>query len=342
MIKIGIICPSEIAYRRFMPALGKCEEIEYVGVAYATVEEWFGNNEVSDNKAEQVIRTENEKASKFRGDFGGKIYEGYDNMLTSGEINAVYIPLPPALHYKWAKRALELGLHVFVEKPSTTSLEDTLELVKIAKCNNLALHENYMFAFHSQLEEIGDVIDRGDIGEARLYRIDFGFPKRPQGDFRYIKSLGGGALLDCGGYTLKYANMLLGGNSHIVQADVNYTNEYDVEIFGTGTVKNEKGNVVQIAFGMDNDYRCSLNVWGSKGTLVSNRILTAPAGFEPTYSIFRNGEMTEYKMESDDTFYKSINRFVECVNDVSVREANYEELIKQEKLVDEFIRLAEM
>ena len=42
MIRIGIICPSNIAYRRFMPALKKRDGFEYVGVAYANSEEWFG------------------------------------------------------------------------------------------------------------------------------------------------------------------------------------------------------------------------------------------------------------------------------------------------------------
>ena len=43
MIRIGIICPSEIAFRRFMPAIQKETRMQYVGVAYATAEEWFGN-----------------------------------------------------------------------------------------------------------------------------------------------------------------------------------------------------------------------------------------------------------------------------------------------------------
>lgn len=343
MIRIGIICPSEIAFRRFMPALMQNKELEYVGVAYATKEEWFGKNSVDDEeKAQMIIKSEREKASRFQECYGGKVFFGYESMLVSKEIDAVYIPLPPALHYKWAKLALECGLHVFVEKPSTTSLKDTTALVEMAKERKLALHENYMFAFHSQLEAISRVVKSGEIGKPWLYRIDFGFPKRPAGDFRYVKKLGGGALLDCGGYTLKYANMLLGGNAKVISANVNYSDEYDVEIFGAGTVCNEEGTLVQLAFGMDNDYRCDINIWGSTGTLKSNRILTAPAGFEPSYSISKNGVSEEIKMEADDTFLKSMNRFVACVKDEDTRMNNYEEIAWQEKLVDEFVRLAQM
>ena len=42
-MRIGIICPSEIAFRRFMPALQQCKVLEYGGIAYASSEEWFGN-----------------------------------------------------------------------------------------------------------------------------------------------------------------------------------------------------------------------------------------------------------------------------------------------------------
>ena len=44
MIKIGIICPSEIAFRRFLPALQKAnDEIQFAGIAIASPEEWFGD-----------------------------------------------------------------------------------------------------------------------------------------------------------------------------------------------------------------------------------------------------------------------------------------------------------
>lgn len=342
MIRIGIICPSEIAFRRFMPALKQTTEIEYVGVAYATPEEWFGENllNTSIEQVEQVITSEKEKADRFTSTYGGKVFDGYQSMLDSKELDAVYIPLPPALHFRWAKRALENDLHVFVEKPSTTSYEDTDELIKLAGTKKLALHENYMFAFHTQLEEVSNVVKSGELGDVRLYRIDFGFPKRAKGDFRYIKKLGGGALLDCGGYTLKYANMLLGGDARLVSANAVFTDEYDVEIFGAATMCNDSGDIVQIAFGMDNDYRCNIDIWGSQATLVSKRILTAPAGFEPTYVISKNGNLSESKMKEDDAFFKSIQYFINCIKDANARINNYDELLKQEKLVKNFMDLA--
>ena len=42
-VRIGIICPSEIAFRRFLPAIQKCDCAEYIGVAHADEKEWFGD-----------------------------------------------------------------------------------------------------------------------------------------------------------------------------------------------------------------------------------------------------------------------------------------------------------
>ena len=284
MIRIGIICPSEIAFRRFMPALQKAsDKIQFAGIAYSSPEEWFGDtSKVSQEAINEQQERESSKAKSFIDAYGGKKYKGYRTLIKSEDIDAIYLPLPPALHYKWAKMALENDKHVFVEKPSTTCLADTDELIRIAREKGLALHENYMFVFHNQLKAIDDVVASGEIGDVRLYRISFGFPRRTQNDFRYNKALGGGALLDAGGYTMKYANYLLGDTARVVTAQTNFISGFEVEMYGSATMVNDEGVTAQLAFGMDNDYKCEIEIWGSKGTINSNRILTAPADFVPS------------------------------------------------------------
>lgn len=338
MVRIGIICPSEIAFRRFMPALKKAEgEIEFAGIGFASPEEWFGdvNSVTAEAIAEQQER-ERSKAQTFIDAYGGKVYDGYQKLIESSDVDAIYLPLPPALHFKWAKMALENGKHVFVEKPSTTCLADTDELIRIAKENKLALHENYMFVYHNQLKALNDVVKSGEIGDVRLYRISFGFPLRQKNDFRYNKALGGGALLDAGGYTMKYANYLLGDNARVVTAQVNYIEGFEVEMFGSCTMVNDAGLTAQLAFGMDNDYKCEIEIWGSKGTITSNRILTAPEGFVPTYTIKKNQDLETRELPADDAFLKSIERFITCVNDSKTRDYNFCRIHIQEELVDQF------
>ena len=342
MIHIGIICPSEIAFRRFLPSLMKAkDEFQFTGVAIASPEEWFGDlAHVSAEDIQQQQEGEKAKAIPFVEQYGGKIFESYQDIIQSADVDAMYIPLPPTLHFRWAKLSLMNNKHVFVEKPSTVRLKDTDELISLASGRHLALHENYMFVYHSQLEEIQDVVKSGKLGDVRLYRISFGFPLRQLSDFRYNKALGGGALLDAGGYCMKYAGCLLGETAKVVAAQANYIEGFEVDMFGSATMSNDEGTVVQMAFGMDNDYQCKIEIWGSKGTLCSDRILTAPAGFVPTYTIKHNQDVETKEMAADDAFLKSIMRFKACVENEEARADNYLKLHQQETLVEEFKKLA--
>lgn len=326
MIKIGVLCPSEIALRRFMPALMKCEGLEFAGISSASAEEWFGE------PTDELVEMEKNKAKKFTDSYGGRLFESYNELLSSPDVDAVYIPLPPALHFKWAKKALENGRHVFLEKPFTTAFADTEELLKIAKEKNLAVHENYMFLYHSQLDWIKDKLS--EIGEIRLIRIDFGFPFRGANDFRYNKELGGGALLDCGGYTIKLAGLFLGETAKVTASQLNTKSGFDVDIYGSATLTNSDGLTAQIAFGMDNSYKCSLEIWGSEGTIYTNRILTAPDGFEPVVTVKKGNEEQQFTLSADDTFAKSIEFFRQCVDNKSVRAKHYKAICTQSKLMD--------
>lgn len=343
-IKIAVLCPSEIAFRRFMPALEKFEGFEYAGIAVATAEERVcvlgaQSERVSDCEP-NAIAEQKEFAQRFQDSFGGDIFKSFEALLTSDDIQAVYIPLPPALHYFWAKKAIEQGKHVLLEKPFTSAYDTTIDLLDCALEFNVAVHENYMFSFHSQIQFLLDCLDSGRLGKIRDIRIDFGFPFRGSNDFRYSKALGGGALLDCGGYTLKLASMLLGPTARIQSAHLNYEVEFEVDVFGGACLENDEGLSAQLSFGMDNDYRCSVDVWGSKASLRSGRILTAPVDFEPTMTISDNGEETVVKLPSDDSFLKSIEHFADCIKDHSTRRTNMDGIRTQARLVQDVLEAA--
>lgn len=326
-IRIGVICPSEIAYRRFMPALKKCAGIEFAGISTANASEWNGV------LTDELKNSETEKAGKFINEYGGKLYSSYGELLSSPDIDAVYLPLPPALHYRWGRAALENGKHLFMEKPFTTSLADTKVLIAIAREKNLAIHENYMFAFHSQIEWIKNRIAEGAVGDIRLIRIDFGFPFRGANDFRYNKTLGGGALLDCGGYTLKLAGMFLGETARVTTSKLNSKEGFEVDIYGNATLVNDDGLTAQVSFGMDNSYRCSLDIWGSTGSIFTNRILTAPDGFEPTVIIKQGNDEQSFTLSADDTFKKSIEMFLKCINNNDIRNSEFDSVVLQSGMV---------
>jgi len=310
-MKIGILGASDIALRRFLPALKKYGDFSYAGVASRTPE----------------------KAAPFQEAFGGKIYPSYETLLGDSEIGAVYVPLPPALHFEWGKRVLETGKHLLMEKPFTTSLEETEILLKLAEKQGLAVHENYMFFYHSQLQKVRDLIADGTLGKLRLIRAAFGFPKRSGDDFRYKKALGGGALLDCGGYPVRLVLELLGESVRVTQAKLVQPAEYEVDLYGSAVLENDGGLCAQISFGMDNAYQCQLEVWGSRATLIASRIFTAGADFQPELILrFSTGE-ERLTLSEDDQFLHSIEDFFAAVSDNRLSYKRYDQIRRQAELM---------
>ena len=96
-VNIGILGPSEIAMRRFLPAIASNERFSFIGVAIADSEEWaFAADET-------VSEREKAKAENIKKVMAAKFLTATKTDRID-EINAVYIPLPPSLHYMGKSR----------------------------------------------------------------------------------------------------------------------------------------------------------------------------------------------------------------------------------------------
>ena len=312
MFKIGILGAADIAFNRFLPALEKVQGVQCAGVASNSPD----------------------KLRRFVDKYNIHVYESYDEVIHDENVDCIYVPLPPVFHYEWAKKALLAGKHVFLEKPSTISAEQTRELVGLAGSMGLVLQENYMFQYHAQLADIEKIIASGELGKLRLVRTSFGFPRRAGGDFRYVKELGGGTMLDNGGYTIKLINRLLGRSTRLVASRLDYDEETGVDIFGTAEFMNADGVLAQAAFGMDCQYQCSLELWGSKGRLTTGRIYTTPDGFVPTALIETGAGSRSIELASCDAFEESIKMYLRAVDDDGLRADMAQELVRQAEFVD--------
>lgn len=311
-LRLGVLGSADIAFRRFLPALGKVPGVEYAGVASRKLE----------------------KTAPFVEQYGGLGYLGYQQMLDDPSIDAVYIPLPPAAHADWAVRALQAGKHVLLEKPAATTLEETQAIVAVARSEKRALHVNYAYAYHAQLDELKRIVASGQIGEVRLLRIRFGFPLRESSDFRYHSELGGGALLDCGCYTIHLAAEFLGSPARVTWAQSVSDGRFDVDLYGSAVLEGTGGLVAQVAYGMDNDYRNDLEIWGSLGSLHATRIFTTPSNITPPARLTTRTQSIDVLLPADDQFQRSIEHFMRTIESDDLREAAYLAAIRQTELID--------
>ncbi len=261
-INIGILGCAIIADRYMIPAINALSQYyNLIGIA--------SRNE--------------DKAIEFAKKFNTKSYNGYAELLNESALEAVYIPLPNALHAQWIESALGLGLHVLVEKSLACTYEDVSRLNEIANAKSLALVENFQFRFHSQLDFIQKLLSEGTIGELRCMRSSFGFPPFPDAtNIRYQNELGGGSLLDAGAYPIKLSQIFLGNDLEVKAANLTFHSNKGVDIWGGAYLKQTNGTrFSEIAFGFDNFYQCNLELWGTKGKIYTNRIFTAHPDHQP-------------------------------------------------------------
>jgi predicted dehydrogenase len=99
-----------------------------------------------------------------------KVTTNVDEILTDPGIDAVCIVTPISQHFPLAKKALENGKHVFVEKPFTASVAEAEELIELAECKNLTIMVDHTFLFTGAVRKIRELIDNGTLG--RLYYYD--------------------------------------------------------------------------------------------------------------------------------------------------------------------------
>lgn len=91
--------------------------------------------------------------------------KNFNEVLENPQINAVVIALPASLHYKFGKRALEKGKHVFIEKPLVTKTSDAKRLVKLAKKNKKVLMVGHTFLYNDAVRKAKEYIDKGQLGK---------------------------------------------------------------------------------------------------------------------------------------------------------------------------------
>lgn len=160
-----------------------------------------------------------QKAEEFAARFGiQRGFGSYEALLESKDIDAVYIALPPVLHYKWVRRAIEAGKHVLCEKPLAANARLAEELTLLAKKHNRCLVEAMHIRYMEKLRRQRELLATGEFG--RLLRIEACFRapyvRMTTDDFRMRFELGGGAALDVGCYAVSCLRYLAGEEPEIV------------------------------------------------------------------------------------------------------------------------------
>jgi predicted dehydrogenase len=88
----------------------------------------------------------------------------FDEILASPEIEAVVICTPATAHYEVARRCLEAGKHLLIEKPITTRSAEALELLRLADERDLTLAVGHTFLYNPGIQKVKGYVTSGALG----------------------------------------------------------------------------------------------------------------------------------------------------------------------------------
>ncbi|MEX0612248.1 MAG: Gfo/Idh/MocA family oxidoreductase [Pirellulales bacterium] len=86
-------------------------------------------------------------------------------VLRRDRVDAVVIATPTKTHYRLAKRALDDGLHTFVEKPLATSSQECLDLINRAESNGCVLFVGHVFLYSAAVAKLKEIVSKGELGD---------------------------------------------------------------------------------------------------------------------------------------------------------------------------------
>lgn len=131
-------------------------------------------------------------------------YDGYHDLLRSGEIDAVYIALPNDLHRDYTERAAAAGIHILCEKPMGLDEAESLAMIRAAEAGGVRLMVAYRLHFEEATLSAIELVRSGRLGRERFFEATLSMQVR-EGDIRVQRSRGGGPVYDVGIYCINAA-----------------------------------------------------------------------------------------------------------------------------------------
>lgn len=201
-------------------------------------------------------------------------HETYQALMDDPGVDAVYVSTPHPWHAELSIAALRAGKHVLCEKPAGMNAAEVVAVSEVAAQEGRFFMEAYMYRCHPQIARVLEIIASGEIGTPRHIRTQFGFnaPYRA-GSRLYEFGLGGGGILDVGGYPVSLARLIAGAaegkpfaNPTVVRG-YGVLAETGVDAVAHGLLGFASGFTAEVAVAVARNMDNAAVITGDKGTI---------------------------------------------------------------------------
>ncbi|HUP04892.1 MAG TPA: Gfo/Idh/MocA family oxidoreductase [Bryobacteraceae bacterium] len=188
-IRFGVLGVANIAVKKVIPAMQKCERAEITAIA---------SRELG-------------KAREAAQELGiPKAYGSYAELLADPEIDAIYNPLPNHLHVPWSIKAAEAGKHVLCEKPIALSAAECAKLIAVRDRTGVKMAEAFMVATQPRWLKLREMIRAGRLGKLRSMVAHYSYFNTDPANVRNVLEWGGGGVMDIGCYPIFFSRWIFG------------------------------------------------------------------------------------------------------------------------------------
>ena len=272
--------------------------------------EHTGNSEVV-----AFVTGHEEKAAKVGEKYGVEdvyTYDEYDQLLSSGKIDAAYLATPNDEHVELAVKTLDAGIHLLLEKPMAVSVEECERIIAASERSGARLMVAYRLHFEPGTLKAIERVRNGEIGALRMFNSTFS--QQVSGlNHRARNGYWAGPVPDMGPYTINAARNLFGAEPLEVYATGVNTDpqRFSMEDTVAVTMKFPSQRVAAFVLSYNggdvDDYR----IVGDKGSIFSDPAYQVGVAIEHKMTVEKKHSTESFK--KTDHFGGELKYFSDCV-----------------------------
>jgi len=280
---------------------------------------------------------------------GVSFFKDYDSMLSSCNLDVIFICMPNDIAPEVTIVSLKHGKHVFCEKPPGRNVDDIIKVIEVEKQHDhLKLMYGFNHRYHDSVMDALRIVKNKDLGEVINLRGVYGKSQLitfNQPDWRTKREIsGGGVLLDQGVHMVDLMRLFAGEFTEIHSFIENSHWHYDVEDNAYALMRTADGKVAMLNSSATQwRHRFHLDINLERGSLILGGILSGSKsyGAETLTVVSSNpdndrGDPKEVttRYNTDPSWGDEINEFADCIlNDREVTSSTSDDALQTMKLV---------
>jgi glucose-fructose oxidoreductase len=250
-------------------------------------------------------------------------YDDYERLVSSGEVDAVYLAVPNAQHKDFAVRAARRGVHVLCEKPLAVDERDCQVMIDACRKGGVRLMTAYRLHFEKATLKALEVVRQGAIGEPKLFVSSFTMQVE-EGNYRKSgPDQGGGAFYDIGVYCINAARHLFEAEPVEVFATTVGGRAGHAEDSGSAILRFPGDRLATFCVSFGSDKTSEYRVVGTKGSLRAEPGYAHAKGLE--LFLETSGGEKHLAFKQRDQFAPELVHFSDCIREGQEPEPTGEE-----------------